>query len=133
MIVKSQFKKWKWKYRKGVSYELPIQAVPVTMGHYELLSHSGKALVVLDGRTLSIRRHYHFDGATNAPDFKSGLEWYAQHDAMCQLAAMYPAITREMADEVLNPRLRKAPLHLWIYYPAVRAWASMKLNSTQSV
>lgn len=123
MIVKSQFKKWKWKFQRGQVFMLPIEAVPVTDETYTLLSNSGNELVRLVGRELTIFRHYHFDGATCAPDIESGLPWYAQHDAMCQLSDKYAAITPAMADEVLNPRLRPlAPLHLWVYHWAVSGW-----------
>lgn len=120
-VVKSQFKKWPWKYSKSKSYVLPMKAVPVTPDTYTIESSNGNVMASLTGNTLTIHRHYHFDGATKAPDFKSGLEWYAVHDAMCQLAAKYDAITVDMADAAFDPRLRKgAPLHIWIYYPAVR-------------
>lgn len=121
IVTRSNFAKWRWKYDRAKSYVLPMSAVPVTDKHYTIKSNSGNVLASLTGNTLTIKRHYHFDGATSAPDFKSGLEWYAVHDAMCQLAAKYDAITVDMADAAFDPRLRAgAPLHIWIYYPAVR-------------
>lgn len=128
LIVRSNFARWRWKYTRGKSYVLPISAVPLTQDTYTIESGSGNVLASLTGNTLTIRQHYHFDGATSAPDFRSGLEWYAVHDAMCQLAAKYRDITVDMADAAFDPRLRPgAPLHIWIYYPAVRLNRKLKL------
>ena len=127
-VTRSNFSKWKWKFARNKSYVLPFKAVPVTAETYAIKSNSGNVLASLTGNTLTINRHYHFDGATKALDLKSGLEWYAVHDAMCQLATKYDEITVDMADAAFDPRLRKgAPLHIWIYYPAVRLNRKLKL------
>jgi hypothetical protein len=124
MIVKSQFKKWKWKFTKDQYFVLPDSSIPERGKTYAILSNSGNPVVSLRNGMLRIHRHYHFNGADYAPDFKGGLPHYAKHDAMCQLAEKYPEITREMADEVLNPsHITFPPLHLWIYYPAVKLYS----------
>jgi len=126
MIVKSQFKKWKWKFTKDRYFVLPESATPERGTTYTILSRSKNPVVFLRDNMLCICRHYHFDGATYAPDFKSGLAHYAMHDAMIQLSQKYPEITRKMADEVLNPtKITFPPLHLWIYYPAVKLYSKL--------
>ena len=126
MIIRSQFKRWKWKYTKNEAYIIPLKAVVNATDTFFINSKNSTRLVTLAGNLLTIHRHYHFDGATHAPDIKSGLKWYAQHDAMIQLHQKYPSIiSREMADSVLDPRLRSSPLHLWLYYPAVRAYSTL--------
>lgn len=122
MIRQSNLTGWKWCYINNAVYELPMEALPQTDKTYTIESNSGNVMVELHGKYLHINRHYHFDGATWAPDFSNGLPYYTQHDAMCQLAAKYDDITRDMADEVLNPRLRRLPIHLWLYHWAVTSW-----------
>lgn len=128
IITRSNFTKWRWKYNRVKSYVMPLCAVPVTDKLYTIKSNSGRVLVSLSGNKLTISRHYHFDGATRALDLKSGLEWYAVHDAMCQLAAKYDEITIDMADAAFDPRLRHgAPLHIWIYYAGIRLNRKLKI------
>ena len=123
IVVKSQFSNWKWKYNRCKTYAIPYGASADDDQTYTILSRNGTTLVSLNKNKLTINRHYHFNGADHAPDFRSGLEWYARHDAMIQLHKKYPAqITREMADEVLHPDQQGSPLHLWLYYPAVKLY-----------
>ena len=127
-IIPSNFPRYKWRFAKDKTFVLPFSAVPLTNGTYRILSQSGNTMVQLAANKLTIFKHYHFDGATHAYDFKSGLPEYAKHDAMCRLAEKYPQITRKMADQAFNPwaSLTPSPLHLYVYYPFVRLYAKWK-------
>lgn len=87
MIVKAQFKAWPWKFQRQKAYNIPfdVGTKPMT-----ILSSSGKPLVIARGFSVIIKRHYHFDGATWAPDFKKVLPSAALHDALLQLKDKYP-------------------------------------------
>ena len=127
IVVKSNFAKWKWKYNHRRVYFLPIEADPNDGQTYQLLSRSGRQMACIHDGKLTINKFYHFDGATYAPDFDNGLEWYGRHDAMCQLAEKYPEITRKMADAAFSPWLNdNPPFHLYFYYPAVVAYRKLK-------
>lgn len=91
-------------------------------------SHTGKVLVTLDESELLIERHYHFDGATYAPDFKNVLRAAAVHDALLQLHYKYPnSIHRRHADEAFKKQMRADGFKLWgIYYIGVRFWSSTR-------
>jgi hypothetical protein len=121
MIVKSQFKKWKWKFTQDKTFVLPVSvgSHPLT-----ILSNSGNVLVHAQGVMLKIKRHYHFDGATCAPDFKRVIVPSAVHDAMLQLADKYPSIVSErMAHRAFKQSMKAHGFRLWpIYYYAVASW-----------
>jgi hypothetical protein len=77
---------------------------------------------------LRIERHYHFDGATYAPDFKGVLKAVAVHDAMLQLAEKHPTkISRKQADEAFNYQMKKDKFVLRLpYYLGVKLWSLLK-------
>lgn len=122
MIVKSQFKAWKWKFRKGHTYALPF-SIPGS-DSLTILSNSGNPLVIAKHDKLSIKRHYHFDGATWAPDFDRVLSASALHDALLQLSAKYPAkVSEEMAHKAFRAQMRRDGFLLWpLYYWAVSSF-----------
>jgi len=121
MIVKSQFKAWKWKFQRQHIFELPFSVGGLQLS---ILSGSGNPLVIAYKTELKIRRHYHFDGATWAPDFKRVLYASALHDALLQLAEKYPEdITEAMAHEAFKVEMKARGFKLWpIYYYAVSSW-----------
>lgn len=114
MIVKSNFKKWKWKFQRKHTYMLPFKIGPKTL---MIKSNSGNPLVVAHGEMLTINRHYHFDGATWAPDFKRVLRAAALHDALLQLKDKYPGkITETQAHAAFRDEMRLSKFALWPVY-----------------
>lgn len=114
MIVKSQFKKWNWKFRRNHTYMLSF-----SVGTQTLLinSSSGNPMVVALEDRLTINRHYHFDGATWAPDFKRVLRAAALHDALLQLKDKYPGkITEKQAHAAFRDEMQLSRFALWPVY-----------------
>ena len=119
--------KWKWRFLRNYSVVLPLSAVPMTSEIYTIHSRSGRALVELKGNTLKINRHYHFNGADYAIDWKSQLPQTARHDAMLQLAEKYEDITTDMAHEAFKPisEDKFKPMSWW-RWGAVRIYWAFK-------
>ena len=84
-------------------------------------SGSGNVLVSLHDDKLTVYRHYHYDGATGAPDFKRVLLATAVHDALLQLAEKYPGlVTYRMANQAFFAEMKTQRFKLrWIYGLAV--------------
>lgn len=126
MIGKANITGWKWRFSKGEVFTLPF----VYLGYLPLLleSKSGNVLVELSGKELHIKRHYHFDGATYAPDFKGVLRASAVHDALLQLAEKHPGkLTRNLADQAFNYQMKRDGFKLRLpYYWGVKIYSHFK-------
>lgn len=125
MIGKANIRGWKWRFIKGRIFDLPFthEGEPLTIE-----SHSGRTLVTLDGSELLIERHYHFDGATYAPDFKRVLPSAAVHDALLQLAEKYPLqLTADQAHEAFKLQMKSDGFKLsGLYFFGVTYWFKLK-------
>lgn len=123
MIAESNISGWKWRFTKGETFTVPF----VYMGIFPLTieSKSGNVLVQLHGNKLTINRHYHFDGATYAPDFKGVLKAAAVHDALLQLHEKHGnKISRKLADKAFLYQMKKDGFKgRWLYYVGVRLWS----------
>lgn len=114
MIAKSNFRKWKWRFTRKHVCLLPFDLGPLSL---TILSGTGNALVVGKGDKLTINKHYHFDGATCAPDFKKVLRAAALHDALLQLKQKYPGkISERMAHQAFRREMRADGFRLWPIY-----------------
>lgn len=114
MIVKSQFKVWRWKFQRNHTYMLPFSVGDETL----LINSSARnPLVVAKDERLTINRHYHFDGATWAPDFKRVLRAAGLHDALLQLKDKYPGkITEAQIHTAFRDEMRLSKFTLWPVY-----------------
>jgi len=123
MIAKANISGWKWRFTKGETFILPF----TYYGYLPLLieSHSGNVLVELSDNKLHIKRHYHFDGATYAPDFKGVLGASAVHDALLQLAEKHQGkLSRADADAAFNYQMKKDGFKLRLpYFWGVKLWS----------
>jgi len=114
MIVQSNFRRYKWKFQRKHVYLLPFDLGDKSL---TILSGTGNALVVAKGDKLTINRHYHFDGATCAPDFKKVLFAAALHDALLQLKDKYPGkISEAMAHKAFRQEMIDRGFRLWPVY-----------------
>ena len=121
-VIPSNFTDWPWRYAETVSETLP--PIKYRGEALTLLSNSGNALVILSGSHLTIYRHYHFDGATCAPDFKKGLHGFGVHDALLQLLDEYPgAFPEQQAHDAMRYiHKRDGFAFAWLYHWAVSGW-----------
>lgn len=121
MIAKANISGWKWRFTKARTFELPFSHAgdPLT-----ILSDSGQTLVKLYSNNLLIKRHYHFDGATWAPDFEGVLPAAALHDALLQLCDKYPEqLTEEKAHDAFKAQMMRDDFKLYpLYHYAVASW-----------
>ncbi len=124
MIAKANITGWKWRFTQDESFVLDFGY----FGTLKILSDSGNVMVDLKGDTLTIHRHYHFDGATYAPDFEGVLKSSAVHDALLQLHEKYPhIIARSKADEAFKNQMRADGFKLWpLYFTGVKLWSWIK-------
>lgn len=124
MIVKSQFKAWKWKFQRKHHFFLPFSIDATKDKPLTINSSTGNVLVEAHDNHLTIKRYYHFDGATWAPDFKRVLYSSALHDALLQMSAKYPSkISEEMAHRAFKKQMKEDGFKLWpIYYFAVASF-----------
>ncbi len=122
-VIPSNFKGWKWRYNVTTTYNLS-DLVPYDGAALGILSDSGKPMVYLDAGFLTIYRHYHYDGATWAPDFEKGLEGYGVHDALLQLLDKYPnAFPEQWAHDAMKEIHDKHSFKLgWLYHWGVSSW-----------
>ena len=122
-IIPSNIKGWKWRYNVTQTYNVSRQ-VRSKIEPIGILSDSGKPMAYLCMGYLTIYRHFHFDGATCAPDFKSGLEGYAVHDALLQILDRYPeAFTEQEAHDAMRLIHDRQGFKLgWLYHWAVSSW-----------
>ena len=125
MITKANITGWKWRFTKLHIFELPWYhgGDPLV-----ITSQSGNELVKLQRNTLIIYPHYHFDGATYAPDFFEVLRAAAVHDALLQLSENHPQmVTRKMANEAFKKQMRADGFTLWpLYYIGVKLYSLIK-------
>ena len=125
MIAKANITGWKWRFLNSRIFHLPFthEGEPLTIE-----SHSGKLLVTLDGSELLIERHYHFDGATYAPDFRRVLPAAAVHDALLQLCEKYPGqVTTDQAHEAFKWQMDFDGFKLsGLYFFGVSFWFKLK-------
>lgn len=125
MIIKANITGWKWRFTKGEEFILPFNYY----GYLPLLieSQSGNVLVELIGNKLQINRHYHFDGATYAPDLKGVLRASAVHDALLQIIEKHPnKISRYDADMAFNYQMKKDGFKLRLpYFWGVKLWSQI--------
>lgn len=121
-IARSNILGWKWRFTKGEAFNLPF----TYSGFLPLLieSGSGNVLVELNQDILVIHRHYHFDGATLAPDFPRVIRASAVHDALLQIIEKHPnKISEELAHIAFREQMKLDGFILWpIYYWAVSRW-----------
>jgi hypothetical protein len=126
MITKANISGWKWRFSKGETFTLPFTYA----GFLPLLieSRSGNVLVELIGNKLRIERHYHFDGATYAPDFKGVLRASAVHDALLQIIEKHPnKLSRNLADKAFNHQMKKDKFKLRLpYFWGVKLYSYFK-------
>jgi len=125
MITKANITGWKWRFTKLHIFELPWYhgGDPLV-----ITSQSGNELVKLQRNTLIIYPHYHFDGATYAPDFKNVLLATAVHDALLQLADKYPLqLTTDQAHEAFKVQMQRDGFKLsGLYFFGVSFWFKLK-------
>ena len=125
MITKANITGWKWRFLRGRIFHLPFthKGEPLTIE-----SHTGKVLVTLYGSELLIERHYHFDGATYAPDFRRVLPAAAIHDALLQLCEKYPdEVTTDQAHEAFKHQMDLDGFKLsGLYFFGVIFWFKLK-------
>ena len=123
MIAKANIVGWKWRFTKGETFILPF----TYYGYLPLLieSKAGNVLVELSDNKLHIKRHYHFDGATYAPDFKGVLGASAVHDALLQIIEKHPGkLSRADADAAFNYQMKKDGFKLRLpYFWGVKLWS----------
>lgn len=121
MIAKANIRGWKWRFTKAQTFQMPFthDGDPLTMQ-----SDSGRTLVTLGGDKMIIQRHYHFDGATWAPDFKNVLPAAAVHDALLQLCDKYPdQLTEDKAHAAFKSQMVRDNFKLNLLYNyAVTSW-----------
>ena len=124
IVVRSNFSnRWKWRFKRKHVFFMPWD-LDASLDPLTIKSGSGNVLVSLHDDKLTVYRHYHYDGATAAPDFKRVLLPAAVHDALLQLAEKYPGlVTREMADEAFKVEMQDQGFLLWpLYYFAVSSF-----------
>lgn len=121
MITKSNITGWKWRSSHSREFQLPFYHFGEPL---ILESNAGNVLVVVNGGTCLIERHYHFDGATWAPDFKDVLPATALHDALLQLHEKYPDdLSEQDAHEAFLLQMQRDEFALAnLYYWAVSSW-----------
>ena len=121
MIAKANISGWKWRFTKARTFKLPFTHDGETL---TILSDSGRTLVKLYSNNLLIERHYHFDGATWAPDFENVLPAAAVHDALLQLCDNYPdQLTEDKAHDAFKSQMMRDDFKLYpIYHYAVASW-----------
>jgi len=126
-IARSNFRKWKWKFKRKHVFILPW-SLDESLQPLTIESNSGNVLVSLKGNRLTINRHYHFDGATYAPDFENVLLAAACHDALLQLKDKYPfLIDADMANRAFDHAMKEQRFKLrWIYSIAVKLYWKFK-------
>lgn len=128
IIGRSNLKnRWKWRFKRKHVYFLPW-SLDATLDPLTIKSNSDRVLVSLHDDKLTINRHYHFDGATYAPDFDGVLMAAALHDALLQLADKFPFhVTYDMANDAFAAEMRAQRFKLrWIYSLAVRLYFAFK-------
>ena len=117
-------------YRKGYKYQLAEDKEKAPGGWYRFqLSHEGianhisTAWIRLDGRVLSIRVGFAWDGGSGpARDTKKAMPGFALHDALYQLTRL-GYYKKSDADLELRARLRAdgvGRFRAWYIYQAVR-------------
>ena len=119
-IVKSNLNnKWKWKFKRQKTFTLPFYLAVPSENPLTIYSRSGRVLVEAYEDKVKIKTHYHFDGATCAPDFKRVLMAAALHDVLLQLKDRYPKKLEEadahfaFKEEMKAQGFRLWPLYYW--------------------